>query len=75
MRAAAERNCGLEQLPLEVLQGFCDKIEPDVYSVLSLEGSVNARNHLGGTAPNQVLAQTKRWEKIFAERAAAKASK
>ena len=75
VRAAAERNCGLEQLPLEVLQGFCDKIEPDVYSVLSLEGSVNARNHLGGTAPNQVLAQTKRWEKIFAERAAAKASK
>jgi len=75
VRAAAERNCGLEQLPLEVLQGFCDKIESDVYSVLSLEGSVNARNHLGGTAPNQVLAQTKRWEKIFAERAAAKASK
>ena len=75
VRAAAERNCGLEQLPLEVLQGFCDKIEPDVYSVLSLEGSVNARNHLGGTAPNQVLAQTKRWEKIFAERAAVKASK
>lgn len=65
VRAAAERKCGLEELPLEVLQSFCDKIEADVYPVLSLEGSVKARNHVGGTAPNQVLAQVKRWEEIF----------
>lgn len=65
VRAAAERKCGLEELPLEVLQSFCDKIEADVYPVLSLEGSVKARNHVGGTAPNQVLAQVKRWEEIL----------
>ena len=68
VRAAAERKCGLEELPLEVLQSFCDKIEADVYPVLSLEGSVKARNHVGGTAPNQVLAQVKRWEEIFNSR-------
>ena len=68
VRAAAERKCGLEELPLEVLQSFCDKIEADVYPVLSLEGSVKARNHVGGTAPNQVLAQVKRWEEILNSR-------
>ena len=68
VRAAAERKCGLEELPLEVLQSFCDKIEADVYPVLSLEGSVKARHHVGGTAPNQVLAQVKRWEEIFNSR-------
>ena len=72
VRAAAERKCGLEDLPLDVLRSFSDVIGEDVYAVLSLEGSVNARNHLGGTAPAQVLAQTKRWEAIFAERASSR---
>jgi argininosuccinate lyase len=31
-----------------------------VFAVLTLEGSVNARNHIGGTAPNQVLAAVQR---------------
>lgn len=44
----------LSDMPLETLQGFCDKIQDDVYEVLTLEGSVAARNHLGGTAPQQV---------------------
>ena len=44
----------LETLPIEVLQGFSAVIENDVYNVLTLEGSVAARDHLGGTAPNQV---------------------
>ncbi len=47
----------LSEMPLETLKGFCDKIEQDVYQVLTLEGSVSARNHLGGTAPAQVKAQ------------------
>ena len=53
-----------------------DVITEDVYDVLTLEGSVAARNHIGGTAPAQVRLQVQRWEKIFAEREAqAKASK
>ena len=70
VRAASERGCGLEDLPLDVLKSFSPTIEEDVYEVLKLEGSVNARNHLGGTAPAQVRAQVERWEGIIAERAA-----
>jgi argininosuccinate lyase len=47
----------LADMSLATLQGFCDVIEQDVYEVLTLEGSVNARNHLGGTAPAQVRHQ------------------
>ena len=70
VRAASERGCGLEDLPLDVLKSFSPAIEEDVYEVLKLEGSVNARNHLGGTAPAQVAKQVERWEAIIADRAA-----
>ncbi len=68
VRLASERGIDIAELPLEELRGFSDKIEQDVYGVLTLEGSLAARNHVGGTAPNQVLSQVGRWEKIFAER-------
>ncbi|HEB82527.1 MAG TPA: argininosuccinate lyase [Gammaproteobacteria bacterium] len=44
----------LSELSLEELQQFSDKIEADVFDVLSLQGSVASRNHIGGTAPEQV---------------------
>jgi argininosuccinate lyase len=44
----------LSELSLEELQQFSDKIEADVFEVLTLEGSVESRNHIGGTAPEQV---------------------
>ena len=44
----------LSELSLEVLQTESSLIENDVFNVLTLEGSVNARNHPGGTAPAQV---------------------
>ncbi len=50
----------LSEMSLETLQGFCDKITEDVFEVLTLEGSVAARDHLGGTAPNQVRAAVER---------------
>ncbi|BBP42371.1 argininosuccinate lyase [Thiosulfativibrio zosterae] len=50
----------LSEMSLETLQGFCADITEDVYEVLTLEGSVAARNHLGGTAPNQVKAAIER---------------
>jgi argininosuccinate lyase len=46
----------LSELTLEELQQFSANIEQDVFGVLTLEGSVAARNHLGGTAPEQVKA-------------------
>jgi len=44
----------LSEMSLQELQSFSDIIEQDVFDVLTLEGSVSARNHLGGTAPEQV---------------------
>ncbi len=60
VKAAIAHNVDLAELPLTVLQQFNPKIEKDVYGVLSLRGSLNARNTLGGTAPVQVRAQIAR---------------
>lgn len=60
VKAAMSHNVDLSELPLEVLKGFNPNIEKDVYEVLSLRGSLNARNTLGGTAPVQVKAQIAR---------------
>jgi argininosuccinate lyase len=54
VRHATERGCDLAELPLAELQGFSQSITEDVYKVLTLEGSVAARNHPGGTAPARV---------------------
>jgi argininosuccinate lyase len=60
VKAAVSHNCDLSELPLAVLQQFNPAIEKDVYDALSLRGSLNARNTLGGTAPAQVKAQIER---------------
>ncbi|MGV6807033.1 MAG: argininosuccinate lyase, partial [bacterium] len=52
-------NRDLSELTLDELRGFSDAIEGDVFDVLTLEGSVAARNHIGGTAPDQVRAAVK----------------
>ncbi|MGJ8516074.1 argininosuccinate lyase [Carnimonas bestiolae] len=55
-----EQQRDLSELRLDELQQFSDVIEQDVFDVLSLEGSVAARNHIGGTAPDQVRAAVQR---------------
>jgi argininosuccinate lyase len=55
-----ENNKDLSEMSLEELQSFSDLIDHDVFEVLTLEGSVAARNHQGGTAPEQVKAAAKR---------------
>jgi argininosuccinate lyase len=60
VKTATQLQMDLAQLPLVELKRFNAAIEPDVYEVLSLRGSVNARDVLGGTAPPQVLAQIAR---------------
>ncbi|WAW09227.1 argininosuccinate lyase [Oxalobacter vibrioformis] len=54
VRTCVEKNCDLSDLTLEEMQAFSPLIEADVMSVLTLEGSISARNHAGGTAPKQV---------------------
>lgn len=49
-----EQNKDLSEMSLGELQQFHSSIQDDVFDVLTLEGSVSARNHIGGTAPEQV---------------------
>ena len=60
VRHGIANNKDLSQLSLTELQQFSTHITEDVFSVLTLEGSVAARNHLGGTAPQQVAAALQR---------------
>lgn len=57
---AIEQQCDLAELSLDTLKGFHPTIADDVYAVLTLDGSVAARDHLGGTAPAQVRAAAER---------------
>jgi argininosuccinate lyase len=56
VRYGFESGKDLSAMTLEELQGFSKVIGEDVFEVLTLEGSLAARNHLGGTAPAQVRA-------------------
>jgi argininosuccinate lyase len=59
----------LSEMSLAELQQFSTVIEQDVFAVLTLEGSVAARNHIGGTAPVQVKAAVERAKLRLAARA------
>jgi argininosuccinate lyase len=60
VRLGVDTGRDLAEMSLEELQGFSPAIGADVFEVLTLEGSVAARNHLGGTAPEQVRAAVRR---------------
>ncbi len=56
VRHAEQKGCDLSGIGLSELREFSSLIEEDVYGVLTLEGSLASRNHIGGTAPEQVAA-------------------
>jgi len=56
VRYASEKGKDLAELGIEELKGFSPAIEADALQKLSLEGSLAARDHIGGTAPSQVRA-------------------
>ena len=60
VRRAEELGVDLPQLPLSELRSFSPMIEEGVFAVLTVAGSLAARNHVGGTAPEQVLAAVAR---------------
>ena len=70
---AAKKHLALAELTLAELQGFHKAIEKDVFAVLTVEGSVAARDHIGGTAPRQVRAAAARARAEVAARATAAA--
>jgi argininosuccinate lyase len=65
VRFADESGRDLSALTLPELQQFSALIEDDIFAVLTLEGSVNSRNHIGGTAPAQVSAAIARARKCL----------
>ena len=65
VRIAQEQNVGLSDLALKDLKEINTSIESDVFDVLSLRGSLNARSTLGGTAPAQIRIQIERLKKLF----------
>ncbi|MCC7091240.1 MAG: argininosuccinate lyase [Nitrosomonas sp.] len=57
---AEQKNCDLNDLELQDLQQFSQLIEADIVKILTPEGSMQSRNHTGGTAPSQVQAAIER---------------
>ncbi|WP_066452536.1 argininosuccinate lyase [Castellaniella caeni] len=60
VRACETRGCDLADLSLDELRAFHTLIDDDVFQVLTLEGSVAARKHIGGTAPERVRIEAQR---------------
>ncbi|MFN4237588.1 MULTISPECIES: argininosuccinate lyase [Vogesella] len=60
VRHAEQQGVDIADLSLDTLRQFSTLIEQDVYSVLTPEGSLAQRDHVGGTAPNQVRFQIAR---------------
>jgi argininosuccinate lyase len=54
VRHAVDKGCDLADLSLAELQVFSPLVAEDIFGVLTLEGSLASRNHIGGTAPEQV---------------------
>jgi argininosuccinate lyase len=54
VRLGVESKRDLSEIPLKELQQFSTEISEDVFDILTLEGSVSARKHIGGTAPDTV---------------------
>ncbi len=66
VRTCEQKGCDLADLTLDELRQFSALIGDDVHAVLTLEGSVAARNHVGGTAPEQVRKAIARVRKLLA---------
>ena len=62
VRYAEEKQRDLAELQLVELATFSPLITADVMAVLTPEGSLASRDHVGGTAPNQVRAAIARWQ-------------
>ncbi|MCX7216471.1 MAG: argininosuccinate lyase [Burkholderiales bacterium] len=65
VRSCEQRGCDLADLSLEELQRFAPQVGADVHAALTLEGSVAARSHVGGTAPTQVRAAIARLKTLL----------
>jgi len=67
VRHAEDKGCDLADLALAELQEFSPLVDEEVFAVLTLEGSLASRNHIGGTAPAQVVQAIGRARACLAE--------
>ena len=67
VKHAVQKKCDLADLPLSDLQQFSQMIQDDAYAVLTLEGSLASRNHIGGTAPVQVKKAIERARSLLSQ--------
>lgn len=61
---AEQKKCDLSELDLDELKQFSPEIETDIFSVLTLQGSLDSRDHIGGTAPRQIreaIGRARKW--------------
>ena len=65
---AIEQGLDLPQLSLFQMKKFCNKIEIDVFDILTVEGSVESRNHFGGTSPAVVAEAANRAMSLITSR-------
>lgn len=65
--SCVEAGCDLSDMKIEDLQALNPAIGKDVYEVLTLEGSIASRDHIGGTAPSQVVAAVERGTRRLAD--------
>jgi argininosuccinate lyase len=62
---AEKQGCDLPELPLKLMQSVEPRITKDVYKVLTVENSVASRTSFGGTSPQNVKREAKRWLKLL----------
>jgi argininosuccinate lyase len=67
VKMAADQKCGLEKLTLADMQSVDANITAAVFDILSVEKSVKSRQSYGGTAPQNVRTQAKRWIKTLSK--------
>jgi argininosuccinate lyase len=67
VKHAVHKKCDLADLALSDLQQFSQMIQDDVYAVLTLEGSLASRDHIGGTAPVQVKKAIERARQLLSQ--------
>ena len=65
VRFAETRGCDLAELSLDDLRQFSKLISADAFDALTLEGSMNSRSHIGGTAPARVKAAIAKARKML----------
>ena len=65
VKLAEDKGCDLAELSIDDLKSIEPRLTDAVYSVLTVEASVNSRQSYGGTSPVRVREQVSRWKELL----------